>query len=417
MKKKITIIALLLCISIACETRIYAQADSIPPEALFNQGQAYSKANDWQNALAVYDQLLAQNWNTQLVYLEKAFVLEHLDRPRDAEFLYRQVLANNPPEAVRNNIQLRLNNLPSVSPTENNSPLAFFDGINRSVSTTFGYFYDSNVNAGPSDDTLFIFNLPFVLSDDATRQSAHGYQFRLNYGDSKRLNLGRSVHTSIGYNRVDYSGIDQFDLDSLSGRLEWMTPLGAGNLGIPVVYQSIFLDSNLYSQSISSGPVYRLPINDRLSSITSLFYTYRMNDQVDQRTGSAVSVDQKFRWTSNQGKQFFELNVSHGYEFAQVDFLSSQQTRAGLGLFTHLPYGFHLYVAPAFQYVKYNSADPFFGEVRKEPEFSINTNLGHPIGIFGLDCALGYTFTESFANLDLYEFLRHQASVTFHRHF
>ena len=397
-------------------------------ESLFQNGMLAMRKGQVEQAVRHFRSAL-QKSDAPRIKLELALAEEQLGQSKEAERLYKEVLASNPPANVRANIERRLQVV----------ALAKKRGVERkmvrtasgeerkvtvikkkrwSVDVSIGLFYDDNVNAGPESDSVLIFDLPFVLSPDAQAQEDAGYQLQANYRYQYPLGKNMNLVTSLGYSRTGYFENDRFDYDSLSLSIAPQWKNGNCSFSLPLRYGVNWLGGDLYTQSISLSPTLHRRLSPRWLSTTNLYVSLNNNDQVSGRDGESVALSQSFRWTSKDGRYFVQPRVFYGREFADSEVLASQQVGFGIGAYAaQLPGDVSLYVEPSIRYTKYEAADPLFGETRTGTQFRMNINLTRQLPWWDMDVALGYTYTENFSNVDLYDYSRNQVSLVFRKEF
>lgn len=400
--------------------------DSDVAEKLFQSGMAALEEGSFLEAADFFGKVLILDPKASRARLELAVAEEQLGNLAAARKLYGEVLLDRPPEAVVKNINLRLLEISIMETKGSDGRSATYDarfgkrGNNDAIrlSVASGFFYDSNVNAGPETDTIFIFNLPFVLSDDAKAQSDFGYQFDGDIWVAAVFSDSFRWTGNLGYSRVAYSENRRFDFDHVwfATGPEWQAR--RLRISAPFRYGASWLGGDLYTQTISATPSLRWAISPEWESTTYGYTGFNLNDLIEGRGGWSLGAGQAIRRQFGRGRHFVQGRVFYGREFAEADFLASQQAGAGIGVFlSDLPGGFDLFAEPSFRYTQYDEPDPFMGEVRKEPQLGVNVNLGHSLPWWGLEMAVGYTYTNNYANTMLYEYQRHQVSVLFHREF
>ena len=154
------------------------------------------------NAIAVFHAMLVRNPESLRVRLELARAFFHKGEDSLARRNFESVLAGNPPSAVASNIERFL--------------AAIKARRKWTASFSFALVPDSNINTASNEEIVYIYGLPFVLSDPSYSESGTGVfvsgqaEYEYPLGKRTRLRLGASM------SRTDYPGSDY---DSMNIRL------------------------------------------------------------------------------------------------------------------------------------------------------------------------------------------------------
>jgi|GEM_PF-2826117 len=407
-----------------------------PVEAAFQQALMLRGSGQAADAAVLLESLLAQDPALQRVRLELAVCHEQLGHATQAGRLYQEVLAANPPPAVRRNVQTRLNALAAgmmIQPTADSdwrasrtatAPPNIPGGSSAAAAVVMadpgqqqlrlngsiaaGMIYDTNVNAGPSSGTVTIFNVPFVLDPTARPTADWGHQARANLQATYGLDRQWSIMSSISYDRMDYFVQNRFDFDRVAGSIgpvltgaTWQTALLAG-------YGANWLGRQLYSQDVSLTPQWTWQFRPQWTSTLTAASAIGLNNQNSGFTGTSFFLSESVQWTSQDGKTFVRPRLFYTRNNADAEFLASHQAGGGLGFFTMLPGGISFYVEPSAQLAQYDGVEPLYGKTRREPQFVLNVNLSRPLGFWGLEAALGYTTTRNKSNVEQFDYVRSQ---------
>lgn len=425
-------LAILFIVIPVLSTIPHTAAAADAADAAFQEALAFREAGDAAEAAAIFKSLLAKDPSLQRVRLELAVCHEQLGERAEANRLYQQVLAAKPPEAVQRNVQERLRAMnagmmlqppadgqrapaapaPNV-PGENSAGRAAMapaaaGGLTLSGEVAAGMIYDMNVNVGPTSDTVTIFDLPFTLDPSARPTADWGYQARANVFAQYALNARWSLHASLAYDRVDYFEQDLFDFDRASASAGPVLSGGAWQVALYGGYGANWLGRELYSQEVSVTPQWTWQFRPQWTSTFTLSAAIGMNDQNDGYSGESAFVSESVQWTSQNGRTFVRPRIFYARDQADADFLASHQVGGGIGLFTALPWSLSFYVEPSARLAQYDGIEPLYGETRREPQFVVNANLARPLGIWGLEAALGYTFTRNTSNVEQFDYERSQ---------
>ena len=164
----------------------------------FLQGMIAMQRGDWQAAIARFRAMLVRNPNLPRPRLELARAFFHAGEDNLARRHFERVLASEPPEAVVKNVQ------------------SFLDAIRarRRWDAHFGFALapDSNVNTATSADIVWLYGLPFRVSDESKPSSGVGlivwggaeYEHPVSQRLKLRagLDVRRQEHRETQYNRM-----------------------------------------------------------------------------------------------------------------------------------------------------------------------------------------------------------------------
>ena len=164
----------------------------------FLHGMIAMERGDWQSAIARFRAMLIRNPDLPRPRLELARAFFNAGEDNLARRHFERVLAGEPPEAVAKNVQ------------------GFLDAIRarRRWDAHFGFAFapDSNVNTATSADIIWLYGLPFRVTDDSRPSSGVGlivwggaeYQHPLS--DRLKLRAGvdvrRQEHRRQEFNRM-----------------------------------------------------------------------------------------------------------------------------------------------------------------------------------------------------------------------
>ena len=416
----------------------FAAITADPAEGAFQQALALRTAGKPAEAASLLHSLLARDPSLQRVRLELAVCQEQLGDGAGAALLYQQVLASNPPPGVQRTVKARLPALsagmmlpppsepglaatrtaaaPPNLPGESAAGRAALtqretSGLGLHGDIALGMIYDTNVNVGPISDTVTIFDLPFTVDPGARPTADWGAQLRASLQAEIPLSGRWKVITSLTYDRLDYFKMHAFDFDRLAASVgpaltgsNWQAALFAG-------YGASWIGHDLYSQDLSLTPQWTWQFQPQWTSTLTASAATGMNSQNSGYSGASIFLSESVQWTSKDGRTFIRPRLYYVRDNADAEFLASNQYGGGIGFFTMLPWGISLYVEPSARLAQYDGREPLYGKTRREPQFVLNANLARPLGLWGLEAALGYTYTRNDSNVEQFDYQRSQ--VTF----
>ncbi len=175
---------------------LLAAQDQGDPEVLFLEAQIDGRRGQWREAERLYRRILADHPALARARLELGRALAEQGNDVAAEFQFRLALAGDLPPPVARNVS------------------AFLDSIRQrrrwSADLSAGALADSNMNRSTSQSTVDIFGLSFILSQEARQKSGFGFTFSAAGEYAAPAAEGLKVRSGVTFFRNDYQG-GQFD--------------------------------------------------------------------------------------------------------------------------------------------------------------------------------------------------------------
>ncbi|MFA7292647.1 MAG: porin family protein [Rhodocyclaceae bacterium] len=366
-------------------------------DTTFLLGQAALLSQRPAEAVTLFQAILARNPNLPRVRLELGRAYAALGEAEKARNEFHTVLAANPPHAVGDNIRAFIESMPSEK--------------RWSLRLSGGYLYDSNVSAGPTNGSVLMFGLPFLLSREALKRSDSGYTFSLGASHQLPLDGSLALQTDLQYSRTDYTTLDEFNADifSISSGPTWR--LGGNIFSLPLLFENILIGQSRFSTAVGIAPQVLLPVTDRLfinAAMTGQAKDYHVSDGV--RDGTLWSASTGARYYLGQNA-FLQATYRHGEEKTRLDFLDNHSNGVSLAFHASLPAGFSFYLAPGVTRTRYAAQEAAFDSRRRDTLYTLTANLAKEFGKSGISVALGYSYSDNDSNLSLYEYKRNQITA------
>lgn len=183
---------------------------SAGPQQWFILGLAAYRARDLNAAEYAFRQVLAKRPNAPRAKLELARVLQQKGDAKNAERLFREVRALNPPARVAANIDRFI----ALLQNRNQKGHAF------RARATVGVGYDSNVNQATRARTVTLFGLPFMLGSDARKKGAVFGFFTGEFDHVYRANRQFAWVTNLSFTarrHLSHKDFDSFTINAATG--------------------------------------------------------------------------------------------------------------------------------------------------------------------------------------------------------
>lgn len=366
-------------------------------ETAFMLGQAAMKLNRPGEAARLYEEILAKDPKLPRVRLELGRAYTAMGELQKAKDLFRTVLSESPPPAVGENILKYLGSLESQKPWN--------------LRLSAGYVYDSNVNAGPTGNTILMFGLPFQLSNDSVMTGDYGYN--AGFGIGHQLPLLRNVllQSDIQYNRTEYAKMRTYNSDVFSISSGPTLRNDSYIVSVPVIFEHAWVHKERYSRAVGIGPQIMVPVTQKLSanaSWTGQLKEYFVNSGM--RDGNIWSASVGARYDLWE-RGYLQASWRHTDEKTRYDYLDNQSNGVNAGLYSGLPAGFALYLSSGFSLTGYDAKEAAFLTHREDCQYSAVANISKEFGVTGLSAAVGYTYTRNDSNLSLYDYRRSQVTA------
>lgn len=351
----------------------------------------------------------------RLELAEVLFARGNYDRS-GAELSY--VHAMDLPPQVRSNVASFMARVSEVKADPTKAPPVAKDW-SAQISTGLGY--DSNANAGPSSDTIFLYGMPFTLSPNAKATS--DVAWFLNAGVSYRTRitdtLAWSSHANLAFH--DYFDADAFDTLTLglsSGpdfrineRIAVSVPLGVSS-------QHYTDMGGWYSRSVSLGFRLRYLARENLQ-----FY---LDTSIARRNFQGNAARNLWSWSVSPSLNFQPYqagNIAVGLQLGREnagDSVHSNQVRGAFIGYQHMLIAQHLRLSATASYTAtdFSGIQVAHGVARSDRSQQLALGLSWTppkLGGFGMD--LNVNLRRNNSNIDLNRYSRSQISWSLTRSF
>lgn len=360
------------------------------------QREAYSRAEE------IFRAILDERPETIRVRLELARVLFAQKRDQAAAYHFRLALSAELPEETIQNIRLFLNLIEQRRSWRINAQI--------------GVAPDSNISAGPKDQTVELFGLPFELDDDARERSGLGLSSSLSAEVYPRINDHWRLELRGGGSISDYENI-QFDdifLFAEGGPRLQKPDMSVSLLGS---YSRRFFGGAGYSHSaggkvaFSKGLTSRTRLNIRFSGARARY------DRDSRRNGPVYSlgvtgVQIVDRVSTLQSSITVTREQSSDQALRNTQYVLNGSYRR------EFPLGVTAQFGPDVYYRLFDNFTPIDAVVRRD------LTIGGSIFLTKRDWRIGgfapvisYQYLHNQSNADRFDYSRHRANVGLTRTF
>lgn len=291
-----------------------------------------------------------------------------------------------------------------------------------SVKLRAGFNYDSNVNIGPDQGTILLFDLPFELTPESRPREDFAFQGGIDAAATlwENPSLPVAIRGGASYSRVDYFDEDGFDFDEFRLALgpEYYVDVADRNsiLALKGVYSLNQIGGEEYSSSVGASLSAGSELSGTLFGLLNAQFLDVTNELTDERSGNAYSISANLRYSPAEN-YYVEPRIFYGRDDAKADFLASDQYGAALGFYWDLPQYFSIFIEPAYRFQSYDAREEANSAARDDDQFLVNVNLARDVPRLDLKAAIGFTFTDNQSNVDFNEYEREQVTLLLNKEF
>ncbi len=377
------------------------------PEINFSLGRAAFETGDFEAAVMAFERVLMARPDAVRVKLEIARCYFHLGSLETAARYFEEVMAANPPEQVRTNIEKYLDAI-RLSRKEH-----FL-----SARVSLGIDFDDNVNTAPSSSDIEITDLlgnvfP-VMVDDAQGDQIKTGTAHLNYLYKPLDGSLCWKFSALNYNAL-YRDAENLDLTLFDvktglclehGNMVWDV-YGLGN--------HLNLDYDQYLRTYGGGTSLSFILSPRILLGTDVRYRKKNYYELDDRDARNLSFTISPAFALDIGR----ISFSAGWEQenAEEDVYTYTRVNGIAGYQADLPLAVGMYASYWYQGTDYDETYPLFGKKRSDDVHHLSAGLSRTFAQAASRGAaiilnIGYTYTRSDSNIDLYTYTKNVTSMS-----
>ncbi len=379
----------------------------------FNFAQIAFQLGQFKDAEEAYRQMLDVDPNLGRVKLDLGLIYARTARFKEAKKVFEDVLATNPPEEVKKNINSVLTNIDKAL-----KPDVF------SLSASMGINRDSNATSAAStgENTYSNISIPLSSSSTAHRDTqffvttsgSHTHKFDID-SDTYGLSHTSTLTFYRTYQDTEH-GLDLRLLSAKTGPTLELKKIRT-QIGLSGSYSLIELNSEHYMTDPSGDLLIRYAVNDRLLLDTTTTYEYRKFSNsptvttYTNKTGNAIQdkVGVTFLMTPTD---MLNGNVTWRKEEAASDEFGNTQVGFSAGYTHQFPLGIAANVTGAYKETEYNGVDATITSsvVRQDKERSVSFMLAKKLPK-NITLTGGYQYKNVYSNIQNYDYVNHRFST------
>ncbi|MEM8987258.1 MAG: porin family protein [Pseudomonadota bacterium] len=370
-------------------------------QAAFLAAQILERRGDVERASRGYAAILAARPDLTRVRLELARTLFLLERDAAAAYHFRLVLADRPPQAVRDNIQ------------------RFLDQIRKrklwTVEANLSLAPDSNVNAGPKDDTVELLGFPLRLDENAREKSGLGVSTALSVSVAPRLSRRWRLETRMTGRLTDYGG-SRFD--DIFAALE-AGPRYEGqriSASLLATGSKRWFGGDTFNTSYGGRLAVQTGFTSRIVGVLRLSLSDVSYDTEVFRDGPVYSISTDVIYALGK-RSLIRLGFLVSREQADDKPYRNNQYRLFGGYRRELPAGFTVELSPEATYRPFEAPLPAFSSsgldlTRKDWSYGASVSVTkRDWSVYGFAPIVTYSFIRTESNIDFFSFDRHRGQV------
>ncbi|EAT12820.1 protein containing tetratricopeptide repeat [Oceanobacter sp. RED65] len=280
------------------------------PSFDFYYGLAAIETGHFDEALFAFERLLFYQPNNPRYRLELARVHFYLRNLKRSESEFKQVLKQNPPAPVRNNVKTFLDKIAELYRQVEPEFMLALDLAGG---------YDSNINSATSEDELpqeeLIFPVDIVLSEDAKETASAYWSTLIHFAYLRPISKTQSLDVRAIYNKRANSETSLYDLDTLIAEGAYGFFTGPIRWRLTGRYQSVLLDSESFLSTLSflGNGRWRQPNG----ASYGIGFNLGQSEYDDNPNGDIQQMQYKFTYQSPPKKSNWTISAFFGLDDAK----------------------------------------------------------------------------------------------------
>ena len=362
----------------------------------FLLGMIAVSQEDYETAVETFRTILDEQPDLVRVRLELARALFALKQDQAARYHFRLALAADLPEEAQMNIKM------------------FLAAIEQRkiwrVSANVGVAPDSNISAGPKDQQVELFGLPFELDDNARERSGLGFSSTLIGEVFPKIARDWRAELRGGASISDYEHrrFDDVFLFAEAGPRFQKKSISISALG---AFSRRFFGGNGYSTSTGG----KLAVAKGLTSRTVLRFRFsgaHVRYDVDvSRTGPVYSAGLSADYAIDN-RSTAQMSLTATRELTRAQTLRNTQYIVSASYRRELPFGLTVQLGPDVYYRDFDSFDPINQNIRSDWTYGGSIFVTkRDWRLFGFAPVISYQYLNNNSNADRFDYSRHRANI------
>jgi opacity protein-like surface antigen len=285
---------------------------------------------------------------------------------------------------------------------------------------SLGYMYDSNANAGPSIDSVLMYDLPFILSAEAKEHSGNAALLHVGGDYMRGITDDISWQSSLTLNSTSYNNYNELDsrvASASTGLSMRISDDWSGSLPIVVDWVKIGHDKSYYSYSYGVAPQIRYSYSPKLSFNLGGTIGERKYQTTDsKRDLDRYSISPMLIYQINQ-MSFMRFGLVAGKEDSGYDFYSNDLLGGNIMYGYTFRWGLQATLSGSYSNTEYDGKEAAYNKERHDKTSRIGIDLTYPLNKNHSNLVLSASHTDNDSNLEMYEYDRDQISLSIEAYF
>ncbi len=379
----------------------------------FAYAQMASSLGEYQKAAHAYEAMLTLVPNLHRVRLDLGSMYLRLGRFEDAKNQMEQVLAQDPPEEVKNNIDRVMAQIDSELREHN-----------WSGSVAFGLNFDSNANSAPNGDQIRIRDTLVNLGPSQQVQEDYqlfgaatvNHSYRPAWGKGEKIDMRWNSSGTVYRTEQEFQ--DGLDLQLIS--VKTGPEFRSRQSGIKITPEAgilhIVLDGHSYLRTYSGELKGEWPVSNHLLLNGSAKHEFRefMNSPTvstyEDRTGSASQASAGARYVITP-TNIVDTTVTLRRERTRQEYYDNTQLGGSLGYTKVLPHDMFANAKLGYKNTIYDDNDSLISaKTRHDKERTVGLTVGKSFA-HGITVTGGYQYRDVNSNIENYRYDNHRFST------
>ena len=383
-------------------------ADPTNLDISFYLGQVAFEQGDYETAIMSYERILIMKPDTMRVKLELARCHMRLGSNESAKQYFYEVLASNPPQSVRTNIESLL---AAIAASERRH---FFSGA-----VTAGLSFDDNSRSTPASN--FPFTSPLTNLTEEVPSSAQSDYFTtesvvLNHIYRLEDSPFSWKTTAVTFNNV-YGRYHDLDVNLLGVNSGPTYETTSALFEVHGLFNELLVEHDEYMRPAGIGASAIFALGPKmLANVSSALQTKRYmadSDSVKNASNFTLGVTPILQFGDNR----ITATLVHEVEKADADYWSYERLSWGLRYDRNLPAHFTAFAGMNVMDTFYEAANPLFGDRRSDTVTDLSCGLTKLLWQSKDNsrivlAQLSHTYTKSESTITVYQYHKNLTATT-----
>ncbi|MCT2398664.1 surface lipoprotein assembly modifier [Novosphingobium mangrovi (ex Huang et al. 2023)] len=351
---------------------------------------------DYPSAISHFRRILASDPGAVRVRLElgRAFFLNDDYNNARRQFLFAR--AGDVPATVRENIDRYLVAIRSLRTTK----------FTFSISLAS----DTNLNAGPSADTITIYGLPFQLSKSARANSGTGLAIDAGAEYAPRIAKRLKWRMGAQLHRAQYR-YTEFDDMTMSAYTGPHLTLRKWDFNLLATAARRWYGNHVYTDIFGGRVSATYFVTSRLGIGAALAVNHLNYLRYTPQSGTGGNVSMNMFYTPSTSS-ILRARATLGRQDAKDKAFANHLQQFNVSVTKELGSGFTVTASPTYSRIAYDARLAAFDRRRIDHQFMGSlTVLNRKIDVLGITPRIVYSYTDNASSIPLYRYTKHRVEV------